>query len=407
MSLSDAYESIDATSLPSHPSTQTVTARDDRFVPAPLPSLAIVISSFALISFVAACSDKVAGPSAGGPEPIPTPCSSGPCVSATLPYDSLKVIALPTYDGSGQVVHPDYATTPPSWEAYQRHLIVTPYPNGDATKELPSAFVSTDGVAWGLEPGAPNPVVTVTRGILSDPDQLYVPEFRELWVYYRLVTDSNLIRLIRSPDGVHWTSPVPVVGAPNHLIISPSIVRRGASDWWMWSINGGSGGCGGPSTTVELRQSTDGQHWSPPITTTLVQPGFFPWHIDVEWIPSRHEFWALYNGKEPGGCATRAIFMATSANGTQWTTYPSPVLTAGAIPAFRDIVYRSSFLYDSAADEVMLWFSGARYDGGHYVWHAAVQKRHRADLFRQVERVSPRLRGDRVVAGPPEPGVEF
>ena len=116
-----------------------------------------------------------------------------------------------------------------------------------------------------------------------------------------------------------------------------------------WSVNGNVG-CTGSSTTVELRRSPDGMNWSAPTTVSLSQPGLYPWHIDVEWIPSRNEFWALYNAKTPASCTTGAVYLATSSDGLQWTTYPSPVLARGAIPELQDVVYRSTFAYDDASD---------------------------------------------------------
>jgi len=50
----------------------------------------------------------------------------------------VHLIALETFDGSGQAVHPDAALTPLSWGASETELFVTPYPYGDAAKENPS-----------------------------------------------------------------------------------------------------------------------------------------------------------------------------------------------------------------------------------------------------------------------------
>jgi hypothetical protein len=97
-----------------------------------------------------------------------------------------------------------------------------------------------------------------------------------------------------------------------------------------------SAGCGAATTTVDLRRSTDGVAWSGPVTTDLTQDALWPWHVDVEWIPSRDEFWAVYNVK-----------------------------TA----------------YNPFTDAVTFWYSGARFEGSAYVWKAAVERRHRAEVF--------------------------
>lgn len=222
------------------------------------------------------------------------------------------------------------------------------------------------------------------QGYDSDLDGLYIPERNELWLYYREVAAENVIRLTTSSDGIHWTPSVVVAHAPNHEIISPTVVRRAPNDWLMWSVNGNVG-CTGATAAVELRRSTDGVRWSVPELVALSQPGVYPWHIDVEWIPSRGELWALYNAKTSGSCTTGAVYLATSTDGVHWSTFPSPVLARGAIPELRDVVYRSTLSYDAASDAVTIWYSGARYDAGVYTWRAAVQRRLRRDLFAAIQ----------------------
>jgi hypothetical protein len=300
-----------------------------------------------------------------------------------LPLDVIQPLTLKTFDGSGQTVHPDYVATGPEWTRSGSYLFITPYPNGNANLEDPSIYEGTDLLRWTAPLGAANPLFAPQKGYYSDPDALFVPERNELWLYFRQVTDENVIRLTTSRDGVHWTTPVVVAHAPNHQIISPTVVRRSPNDWLMWAVNGNVG-CTGERTTVELRRSTNGIDWAKPEMVALSQAGVYAWHIDVQWIPSRHEFWALFNGKTSGSCTTGAVYLATSSDAVHWTTYSSPVLVHGAIPELQDVVYRSTFAYDELFDAVTIWYSGARFDGANYSWHSAVQRRLRADLFASI-----------------------
>jgi hypothetical protein len=152
----------------------------------------------------------------------------------------------------------------------------------------------------------------------------------------------------------------------------------------MWSVNSGSIGCGAATTTVELRRSTDGEHWSAPEAASLSDPDGFPWHIDVEWIPSRNEYWAVYPVKIPGGCTTDRLRFATSADGLHWTSYRSPVLLKGASDELRDVVYRATVDVDANADVVTLWYSGAKYDRGIYSWHVAWERMSTSQLLARV-----------------------
>ena len=189
-----------------------------------------------------------------------------------------------TFEGSGETVHPDWAIAP--W-SFPQHIAITPYPNGNANYELPSLFGSHHGVDWEVAAGVTNPVVPApVIGHLSDPDIVWNPESGELYMYYRQAADRNLIWLIRSADGIRWSAPVLVVSTPNHEILSPAVVRRGQGDWWMWSVNGDREGCSARTAWLEVRRSTDGIVWAPPARIDLAHDGLYPWHVEVQWIPS-------------------------------------------------------------------------------------------------------------------------
>jgi len=300
------------------------------------------------------------------------------------PFANVHAMPVMTYDGSGQAVHPDFVLLPPAWAGDPFRLVATPYPEGNATLENPSLFTGSDGSDWTVPQRVSNPLVRPDAGYLSDPDILYDPDAGELRIYYREVTTKNEIWLIRSTNGTSWSVPVPIVQAPNHEIVSPTVVRRSANDWLMWSVNSGPIGCGAQRTTVELRRSTDGISWTNPETATLSDPDGFPWHIDVEWIASLGQYWAVYPVKVAGGCTTDRLRFATSTDGLHWQSYPSPVLTKGVSEQLNDVIYRSSLAYDDVTGEVTLWYSGARLDHSVYTWHLAWERMPRTDLFARV-----------------------
>lgn len=301
-----------------------------------------------------------------------------------------------TYDGSRQTVHPDFARTPADWGAYELHLALTPYPNGASELENPSVFVSRAGYRWFPQAGVSNPLVHPTAGgYLSDPDLVYVPDKRELWMYYREADTKNRISVVRSHDGITWTEPVRVITAANQTVVSPAIVRRSATEWLMWSVNGGAFGCSDQSASVELRRSRNGIIWSQPAKIDLRNGDLMPWHIEVQWIPELAQYWALYPVKTAGNCLTREVFLATSDDGVRWTTYPTAVLKSGDLPELSDIVYRSTFSYNAETDEVRFWFSGANAARGQtYDWRTVVQRRRRDDIMAKIS--SPRISSVRV-----------
>jgi hypothetical protein len=343
--------------------------------------VAVGLSLVTFLAIVVACSDA-SSPLKGSPPP------------------DLRVLTLETFDGSGQAVHPDVALTPPAWAPDQIQLFATPYPNGDASKENPSLYTGRSFVDWLVPPGVMNPVARPTAGYLSDPDEVFNPETNELWLYYRAVTTENQIWLIRGSELSTWSSPTLVATGINHTIVSPTVVRRGAGDWLMWSVNSGTTGCTSSTTTVELRRSTDGITWSSPVTTDLAEIGKFAWHIDVEWVPAKQEFWGVYNVKIPGSCTTAELHFARSTDGLHWELEPGPVLTRGIVPAFDDIVYRASFLYDASTDNVTLWYSGAKYQNGGYDWRIATERLSASELMGRIAATHP-SGGSAVTTAPP------
>ena len=100
-----------------------------------------------------------------------------------------------------------------------------------------------------------------------------------------------------------------------------------------------------------------------------------------------------------GSCTTDALFFATSADGVTWKTYASPILRRGAIPELADVIYRATFSYDPQRDVVSLWHSGARYTSRGYEWHAASERRPRADLFEAAARLQVAV--DKASSAPP------
>lgn len=344
------------------------------------------------------------------PEPPPPPPSiAAPCIGSCRVLDQITPITIATYDGSGQAVHPDVAEDVP--DATTAWLALTPYPNGNANFENPTVYQAPgDATTWAVPAGAPEPIELPPEGAyLSDPDLVFDPARDRFRLYYRAVEHGdNDIDLVESSDGTQWSSPQQVLSAPSHQIVSPSVVRGSpGAPWTMWAVNAGRAGCDAASTTVERRTSADGVHWSTPRVVMLDQPGVTPWHIDVEWIAARNEYWAVYNTYPRGAsCVTDALYLATSTDGIHWTTYPSPIMRRGVIDPLADIVYRSTFAYHADDATVTLWISGARYvvNAG-YHWSIATITRRATDLLATAATPAASIAAPRRDLPPPEDDV--
>ena len=189
---------------------------------------------------------------------------------ADIPGAALVAPALlttPTYDGSGELVHPDAVVFPERWQGRRYWVSATPYPTGNPKYENPSIYQGYISRQMSVPAGVKNPLAQpgALGGYLSDPDMLYDPDRNQLRMYYRQTAgSSDLLFMITSQDGVQWSAPQRVLTGERYALISPAIVRESASSWRMWSVYAVAQGCYSLSEEMSLnqRRSTDGVAWS-------------------------------------------------------------------------------------------------------------------------------------------------
>jgi hypothetical protein len=330
----------------------------------------VLASAIATATLVAACSgDRVEQPYSDG-EVLPLvsgALSSRPANGLGAPVP----IGFATYDRSDQVVHPSAVSFSSPWHGQQYWLALTPYPNSDSHVENPSIFTSSTGDDWNTPAGVSNPVTTTSRGYLSDPDLVFDPSADELRLYYREVVETHYrherpkhqadnVFMTRSADGVHWSDPVALTSDRGRFVVSPAVARRSDGDWRMWSVDAGRAGCNARLTRLVMRESTNGVDWSEARNVSFTQPGYMPWHVDVQWVPQLDQYWALVAAYPRGStCTQTSLFLATSSDGVSWATYPSPVLARGVMPEFSTNVYRSTFAFAPDGESLTIWLTGA------------------------------------------------
>jgi hypothetical protein len=345
--------------------------------------------ALALSSLLAACHAEPNAPQASAnpdDSQVDDP-ASGP--TATLLAPTLFTVA--SYDGSGQMVHPDAVVFPHSWKGSRYWFAVTPYPGGNASFENPSAYVGSDPAEWKTAPGVTNPLARPDDGAyLSDPDLSFDPSSNELRLYYRQTkSDVDQIYLKTSRNGADWSVPVLVVQDERYDLISPAVVREQDGTWRMWTVGAHVGGCRSEASqlTLSQRHSRDGFTWTAAEPVNLTIPHSVPWHWDVQYIKAKKEYWALVAAFPNGSnCSRTAVYFARSADGTNWSVSPTPLMAAGELDALQDLVYRSTFRYFANDDLVMVWFSGARLEGESFHYSLATARYPLADLLQRVDK---------------------
>jgi hypothetical protein len=274
-------------------------------------------------------------------------------------------LVTPTFDGSGQGMHPGVIEFPAPWHGFKYWMSMTPYPGNNFHVEDPSVLASNDGVTWQLPKGLTNPLATSAGVHTMDPDLFYDLASDQIWLYYLdAALDGIHVWRRTSSNGVDWNVPQDLLKVPAYQIVSPA-VEKTPTGYALWTVNSGSLGCSATKTTVELRASTDGVSWSVPQTVNLNQPGYQVWHIDVAFVPSKNEYWAVYAAYAGASCGTTSQFFARSSDGFNWTTYPNPLMKAGTTWDTGQI-YRSTIVYEATTDALRLWYSAR--DMNH-VWH--------------------------------------
>lgn len=339
-------------------------------------------------------------------------------LSTTVASDAIftvdpSPITVPTYDGSGQAVHPDVVAFDSDWHGARYWMTMTPYPGSRQALENPSILTSEDGIAVATPEGLSNPVVRAPRkgskDYNSDPELLYDPSADRLVLFYRYVEKkANTLHMSTSRDGITWTPMRSPFWEHSHQVVSPTVAPRPGSAARMWYVDAGKAGCNAKSTKVKMRISTDAgggfvdTRWLGPIPTDLKIPGYVIWHIKARWIPSKNEYWMLISAfpEHGNGCQTDDLFFARNTDGQHWTVYTEPVMRHDERDWTAAAVYRSSFTYDAATDQLRLWISARDANG---VWRIGQGTARYAALLSALEsgrRVSPQLslRGGQVAA---------
>ena len=354
------------------------------------------ILTLMLAAALLGCHASGDGDSAQPTEPVvpeATEADDADLLSADLMLEPSRT-PVETYDGSGELVHPDALVFPHRWNGHRYWFAATPYPGGNSTLENPSGFAGDSAQDWRTIPGLTNPIARPTNGYLSDPDVSYDPANKRMRLYYRQTTArADQLYLRTSVTGSEWSDPTLVVEDGLYSLISPAVVREPNGSWRMWTVNASAGGCRARAASISLtqRRSQDGIRWNRPEVVNLAIPHYSPWHWDVQYIRERKEYWALVAAfPDATNCSQTSIFFARSANGTNWTVSPTPLLEPGAIQPLHDLVYRSTFRYFPNKDAVAVWFSGARIDDSRKFHYAlAIARYPLAELLRRVNTPNP------------------
>ena len=287
------------------------------------------------------------------PYPIPT----------TAPYNVPVHLTTPTYEGSGNAVHPDvidfHNLGRQSWGGYRYWMAHTPYPGSLAVHENPAILASHDGINWELPPGARDPLWPNEGLWNSDTDLVYDPDSDELVVIWR--KRDFLPWTLRSPDGIDWpevATPVTWTPIPSQAV-SPAVVREPDGTWSMWCVSS-------PERETWMWRGAPTPEGPWPDQPLFCGYKIRPWHIDVQRVGGRYLALFTY-GKENE--APQPIYAASSLDGQRWVENPVPILSP-TTDGWDQRLYRATLqAHPHRGDLIQVWYSGQRGLGPTDSWH--------------------------------------
>ncbi|HON36876.1 MAG TPA: hypothetical protein PLY52_11295 [Methanothrix sp.] len=204
------------------------------------------------------------------------------------------VLTTPTYDGSGQTVHPSVVYIEGGFAGYKYWMGITPYPNGNDDYENPSLLASNDGITWEVPSGITNPLATKPSLHNCDPCLVWNPDTGKLYYYYVELTTGPTWQIYRweisDVDGVPTLGTKTALTISSPQLYSPAVYYNGPNDWVMWYY--------GDEGVLERRTSSDGLTWGPATNMsvfdidTTIKISWIPWHVSVTKIPDgKYLFW--------------------------------------------------------------------------------------------------------------------
>ena len=258
-------------------------------------------------------------------------------------------LTIPTYDGSGQAMHPSIVDFGAPWNGHRYWMAMTPYPGSNSTYENPSIVVSSNGIDWSVPAGLTNPIVgppPADGSYYSDPDLVF--DGTTLYCFFRFNDASTPPAVIRyqvvtSTDGVTWSSPsVYLTSGTGYL--SPAVLLDG-STWHLWQRGGGFGAIRWSSATPTGFAAGANCYF------TNVPAGHGVWHFDV----FKHDGLFKMLANTDYDTNKGALYLATSTDGLNFVFEDEPLLDISAGWDNSRIYRASGYIDDTGL--LRVWYS--------------------------------------------------
>jgi hypothetical protein len=278
-----------------------------------------------------------------------------PSIDVTLAHASRgTLVNIPTYDGSGVVVHPSVYYKADGWNGHNYWMAFTPYSNSNNQLENPSIVYSDDGTTWTVPAGLTDPVVPVVNdpagGYNSDPN-LFVDSSGLMYLFWRLNTynGGEYHYVVTSTDGVKWGARTLVRQDAQSVrrLLAPSYTQLSDGSWVVYAVDA----VRAPRTFVRATAPTVTGPWTTPQICTITGNSAIPWHVDLHRIGA--EWQALVMSDVSDGSAGD-LWAMVSQDGLNFTAGP-PLIDKGTPSVDWDASYYKSAFVPAVRNGVAGW----------------------------------------------------
>jgi hypothetical protein len=288
-------------------------------------------------------------------------------------------LKIPTYDGSGQVVHPDICKI----DNNKYRLVFTPYPWSNDTLENPSILESNDGINFQKIPhSVTQPLVFhpvykgYEHGHNDDPDY-YKYDSIEYIIYQETlhlkgstppIQHKNIVLLSSNNNWETFSSSIILKERcskiPCSVTVSPSIIKKNDT-FYLFYVNVTD------STRIQYLSSDNIHDWqfkgNPSEGKNIIMSNSInicPWHINVIFNPYDRSYYMLITGKTSGYSSVgNSLYLAKSVDLINWELSSRPIMTKEDIHGANQI-YRSSGIFRDF-DQLDIYYS---YSSDDWIW---------------------------------------
>lgn len=275
-------------------------------------------------------------------------------------YDKLKIgesltINVPTYDGTGQAVHPDILYFKNMLLGYKFYFVFTPYYKSNDKLENPSILVSNDGINYNEIVYGMNPLVTPPlTDHNNDPDISYDDSTNKFMIFYLQTERPNKqeLVLLDSYDAITWNKKTIIsynLTMKDDFIVSPAITKNN-NHYYMYHVVTAT-----HPQRIRYYKTDNPYIWDKNSTYEICNDfpnDFVPWHLDV--ISSDGKYYMLLSGYTYGQPVLDSkLHLATSSDLINWK-YHGIIINNDPVN-FLTTIYRSSGFIEG--DSLYVWYS--------------------------------------------------